>query len=38
MPERRSLRFIVGPGAVQHQNGANGDALVQVTHIFVAQV
>lgn len=38
MPERRSLRFIVGPGAVQHQNGANGGVMVQDLHIFVARV
>ena len=36
MPERRSLRFIVRPGAVQHQNGANVGAMVQELHIFVA--
>ena len=38
MPERPSLRFIVRPGAVQHQNGANVCALVRGLHIFVAHV
>ena len=38
MPERRSLRFIKGPGAVQHQNGARVTAVVQGLHTFVAQV
>lgn len=36
MPERQSLRFIVRPGAVQHQNGANVGAMVQELHIYVA--
>ena len=38
MPERRSLRFIVRPGAVQHQNGAVAAVMVQGLHIFVADV
>lgn len=38
MPERQSLRFIVRPGAVQHQNGARVNAVVRGLHIFVAQV
>ena len=38
MPVRRSLRFIEGPGAVQHQNGARVTAVVRGLHIFVAQV
>ncbi len=37
MPERRSLRFIVRPGAVEHQNGADVRTVVQELHIFVAQ-
>ena len=32
------MRFIVRPGAVQHQNGANVGAVVQGLHIFVACV
>ena len=38
MPERRSLRFIEGAGAVQHQNGARAAVVVRGLHIFVAQV
>jgi hypothetical protein len=38
MPERQPLRFIVGPGAVQHQNGAIVRTTVQELHIFVAPV
>ena len=38
MPERQSLRFIVRPGAVQHQNGARAAVVVRGLHIFVAQV
>lgn len=38
MPVRRSLRFIVRPVAVQHQNGADVGAMVRGLHIFVAYV
>ena len=38
MPARRSLRFIEGAGAVQHQNGARAAVVVRGLHIFVAQV
>ena len=38
MPARQSLRFVVGPGAVQHQNGAHVGVMVQQLHIFVAGV
>ncbi len=38
MPERQPLRFIVRPGAVQHQNGAIVGAVVRGLHIFVASV
>lgn len=38
MPERQPLRFIVRPGAVQHQNGARGGDVVRGSHIFVAHV
>ena len=38
MPERRSLRFIEGADAVQHQNGARAAVVVRGLHIFVAQV
>lgn len=38
MPERRSLRFIEGAGAVQHQSGARAAVVVRGLHIFVAQV
>ena len=32
------MRFIEGPGAVQHQNGARVNVVVRGLHIFVAQV
>ena len=32
------MRFIVRPGAVQHQNGAIVGAVVRGLHIFVASV
>lgn len=38
MPERRSLRFIEGAGAVQHQNGATAAVMVQGLHTIVANV
>lgn len=38
MPVRELLRFINGPGAVQHQNSATAALVVRGLHIFVARV